>query len=152
MKNKEILVSIILAVVIIGGAVYYVNKGTTSSSNQVANNEQAAGEYINLSAREFKETLDKAKGNPDVELIDVRTPAEYTAGHIAGAKEIDFYAPDFAQKIASLDRNKIYFIYCRSGHRSGETLKLMQKLGFKKVYNLEHGFNSWLQEGLPVEK
>lgn len=152
MKNKEILVSIILAVVIIGGAVYYVNKGTTSSSNQVANNKQAAGEYINLSAREFKETLDKAKGNPNALLIDVRTPAEYAEGHIEGARLIDFYAPDFRQRIAALDKNKTYFIYCRSGSRSGQVLQIMKELGFKKVYNLERGFNSWMQEGLPVEK
>ena len=66
-------------------------------------------------------------------VIDVRTPAEYTAGHIAGARNIDVEAADFGSRIASLDKAAPYLVYCHSGRRSGLAASQMASAGFKDI-------------------
>jgi rhodanese-related sulfurtransferase len=66
-------------------------------------------------------------------VIDVRTPEEFAAGHIAGARNINVEAPDFASKIADLDKGAAYLLYCRSGRRSAIAADEMVKAGFTKV-------------------
>lgn len=68
-------------------------------------------------------------------LIDVRTPEEFADGHLTGATNIDFTAPDFAERIGRLDKDAEYTLYCRSGRRAGEALELMKDAGFTKVTN-----------------
>jgi phage shock protein E len=66
-------------------------------------------------------------------VIDVRTPAEYAAGHIAGARNIDVEAADFGSKIASLDKKAPYLVYCHSGRRSGIAASQMASAGFTDI-------------------
>lgn len=79
----------------------------------------------------------------NVVILDVRTPGETAQGTIEGAKLIDYRNPDFKQKIAKLDKDKTYLIYCRSGGRSSSAAKLMQELGFSKIYELKNGYSGW---------
>ena len=72
-------------------------------------------------------------------VVDVRTPAEYAAGHIDGAINIDVEAPTFDTEIAKLDKNTTYAVYCHSGRRSGLATDAMGKAGFAHVYNLDGG-------------
>ncbi len=72
-------------------------------------------------------------------VVDVRTPAEYAAGHIDGAVNIDVEAPTFDAEIAKLDKNATYAVYCHSGRRSGLATDAMGKAGFTHVYNLSGG-------------
>lgn len=83
-------------------------------------------------------------------VIDIRTPEEFKEGHIKGAKNIDFRAADFSQKIALLDRDKPYIIHCKSGGRSTTSLKFWQDLGFTKIHHLDAGFDGWKKAKLPV--
>lgn len=77
-------------------------------------------------------------------LIDVRTPGEIAEGVIPGADAfIDYNSADFETKIAQLDKNKAYVVYCRSGGRSGNAANYMIANGFSKVYNLTGGVNSF---------
>jgi phage shock protein E len=85
---------------------------------------------------------------PDL-LIDVRTPEEYTQGHIPGSKLIDVLNPSFVSEINKLDKEKGYMVYCKSGSRSANAAEIMMKNGFKKVYHMDGGFDDW--QG-PVEK
>lgn len=80
-------------------------------------------------------------------LLDVRTPAEFATGHLAGAENRDFRAPDFREQIAKLDKTKTYVLYCASGNRSGQTLVLMQAAGFQNVVNAG-GFKELKAAGL----
>lgn len=80
-------------------------------------------------------------------LIDVRTPGEFSEGHIAGSINIDFNAPSFVDEIEKLDKNDSYSIYCRSGNRSGQALELMDSLGFVDVLDLQGGVISWERNG-----
>jgi rhodanese-related sulfurtransferase len=66
-------------------------------------------------------------------VIDVRTPQEYAAGHIAGAINISVEADDFGARIAELDPHAAYLVYCRSGRRSALAAELMAAAGFTDV-------------------
>jgi rhodanese-related sulfurtransferase len=92
-------------------------------------------------------TCKKAKklisSKKDLIILDIRTPEEYEEGHIEDSVLIDFYDALFTKRLNVLDKNKTYLIYCRSGHRSALALSAMKDLGFKKVYDLDGGFNTW---------
>ncbi len=66
----------------------------------------------------------------DTVIIDVRTPAEFASGHLEGALNIDVQSPDFAAQIMELDPSGEYFVYCRSGNRSGQAIAQMTQMGF----------------------
>ncbi len=95
---------------------------------------------INLSASDF---LNKILSDKLAVVIDVRTPQEFNAGHIPNSILIDIYHPTFQSKIKELDKNKNYYIYCRSGHRSYHAGNFMLQMGFENVHHLEKGILSW---------
>lgn len=97
-----------------------------------------------LSAAEFQ-----ARRQPGDVLLDVRTPAEYAAGHLDGADNLDVMAPDFAARIDTLDREQTYYLYCRSGSRSGQAARRMKEMGFEDVHNVG-GFEALAAAGAPV--
>jgi rhodanese-related sulfurtransferase len=97
-----------------------------------------------LNPAEFESILSKDK---TVQLVDVRTPEEYAAGHIEGARLIDFYDTDFATRIGKLDKNKPVLVYCAAGGRSASAAEQLNKMGFKKVYDLAGGMRAWRAAG-----
>jgi rhodanese-related sulfurtransferase len=90
--------------------------------------------------------------DPSVVVVDVRTPAEFAAGHIGRAELVDFEAPGFAQRIAQLDHSATYLVYCHSGNRSGQATAIMATLGFTNVNNLAGGISAWQAAGAPLVK
>jgi phage shock protein E len=82
-------------------------------------------------------------------LIDVRTPAEVAEGALEGAVAIDLQGPDFAAAIAELPRDEAYFVYCRTGNRSGQAIEIMRELGFTDLVN-GGGFDDLADAGLPT--
>ena len=77
-------------------------------------------------------------------LLDVRTEGEYYQGHIPNSILIDIYkGQGFIYKIDELDKSKNYYVYCRSGARSGQACRIMNKLGFENAYNLVGGIINW---------
>ncbi len=88
--------------------------------------------------------------NPKINILDVRTPAEFAKGHIKGAINVDFKSPDFARNIAKLNNHVPYILHCRSGNRSGQSLEILKKNNFGTLYHLEGGFNEWQASGQPV--
>jgi rhodanese-related sulfurtransferase len=85
-----------------------------------------------------------------VVILDVRTPAEFAEGYIEGAGLIDFQSGNFENEIALLDKDVTYAVYCRSGKRSGQAVKIMHDAGFHNVYNLEGGVIDWANHGMPL--
>ena len=69
-------------------------------------------------------------------VVDVRTPAEYAAGHLEGAVNVDVEAADFATEVGELDADGEYLVYCRSGSRAGVAETQMEAMGFAHVTNL----------------
>jgi rhodanese-related sulfurtransferase len=97
-------------------------------------------QYTDLGPAEFKQAL--ATANNFV-LLDVRTQEEFKAGHLAGAKKLDYLSGEFQANLAGLDKEKTYFVYCRSGGRSAGACKALAKAGAAKVYNLDGGYLAW---------
>lgn len=101
----------------------------------------------NLSQEEWTEQLE---GDDNAFILDVRTPEEVGDGYIPNAVNIDFYlGQDFLAELEKLDKGKNYYVYCRSGNRSGQACAIMDSLGFRNAYNLEGGFMNW--EGEVIE-
>ncbi len=86
----------------------------------------------------------------DLVVLDVRTPEEYAEGHLEGAVLVDFYDADFTDQLAALDSDVPYLVYCRSGNRSGQTLDVMEQLGFTSAVDVDGGIVAWSGAGLPV--
>jgi len=111
----------------------------------------AAG-ITQVSAKEAAALIAKNKGVKTFVILDVRTPAEFAEGHIAGAVNIDYYAPDFKERIAKLDKKNSYLVVCRSGNRSGKSCPLLTANGIANVVNMKGGMMGWEFERLPVER
>lgn len=70
-------------------------------------------------------------------VIDVRTKAEHDEGHLAITDaQYDIMNGDFQSQIPKMDKDKTYYLYCRSGNRSGQAARMMKDQGFEKVYNI----------------
>ena len=82
-------------------------------------------------------------------MLDVRTPAEYTQGHLSNARNIDWNGGEFEKSIAKLDKSKPVFVYCLSGGRSAAAASKMRSIGFREVYELSGGFAKWKAAKLP---
>ncbi|MGE4442291.1 MAG: rhodanese-like domain-containing protein [Desulfomicrobium sp.] len=98
------------------------------------------------------EIMRQNKDNPAFVILDVRTEQEFRQGYIQGAALLDYYAPDFRERFAELDRDATIFTYCRSGNRSSHVLKMADDLGFRNVYDLRGGILAWREAGLPLSK
>ena len=101
---------------------------------------------VDLSVSEFSSKVTEA----GIITLDVRTPSEFNEGHIEGAQLIDFQSGNFESEIETLDKSKTYAVYCRSGNRSGQAVKIMSDAGFTNLYNLNGGVIDWSSAGLPL--
>lgn len=104
----------------------------------------------NARAKIFSQLINKEK---QPQIIDIRTPGEYASGHIKGARLINYYDPNFSKYVEKANLNKLrpIYIYCRSGNRSGNSIPIFKKLGFKHIINLTYGINEWKKLRLPLE-
>ncbi|MEO8471601.1 MAG: thioredoxin domain-containing protein [Chryseolinea sp.] len=102
-----------------------------------------------LSPQEFHDAI---TSSPGVVLLDVRTPKEFGDGYIANAMNIDYNAPDFKEKLKTLDKNVPYYVYCLSGGRSNSAVKFMRSKGFKHAYELDGGILKWTYPLTGTEK
>lgn len=95
--------------------------------------------------------LEQISEHPGI-IIDVRTPEEFAQGRLARANQrIDFMAEDFETLAGELDRDQTYYVYCRSGNRSGKAMKWMQENGFDEVYNIG-GYQDLVDAGFESER
>ena len=134
--NKNYLtVGIIGLVVLLVLGIYFL----LGSSNNNSNDSQTEKSFQSISASDFKQKVDDG----ETIILDVRTAQEFASGKIGDAMNIDFYNPNFRSEIDKLDKNAKYAIYCKSGNRSGQTLKIMNDLGFTNVVDLKGGITAY---------
>ena len=96
---------------------------------------------MNLSQSEWASQLE---ADPNAVILDVRSEEEWNEGIIPGAITIDIrQGQAFVDDVKALDSTKNYYVYCRSGARSGQACSLMDQLGFQKTFNLEGGIMNW---------
>ena len=93
-----------------------------------------------VTQEEFKELIK----DKNAQVLDVRTANEVAQGKIQGSMNIDYFKSDFmAIANKKLDKNKPVLVYCAAGGRSASAAKDLKKAGFKKVYDLEGGYDNW---------
>ncbi|RBW59204.1 rhodanese-like domain-containing protein [Tenacibaculum sp. E3R01] len=86
------------------------------------------------------------KSDSRIQLVDVRTPAEWQKGIIENAIKIDVTSSSFEKEaLKLLDKTKPVYLYCRSGGRSMIAAETLLKKGFE-VYNIEGGYMQWQQK------
>ncbi len=77
-------------------------------------------------------------------ILDVRTEEEVEESSIPNSIHIDIYkGQGFLDEVNNLDKNKSYYVYCKSGGRSNQACLLMEQLGFEKTFNLLGGITEW---------
>ena len=97
---------------------------------------------------------EKLKATENPQLLDVRTPEEYSSGHIGDAKNVNWNGNNFAADASKYDKSKPIFVYCKVGGRSAQAADKLAELGFKEIYNLDGGIMKWNATGnsKPSEK
>lgn len=109
---------------------------------------QPKGDFKSVSVEEFATLLT----DPDVQLLDVRTVAEFSELHIPLSININVLDKTFAEIADStLQKEKPVALYCRSGKRSKKAATVLSEKGYT-VYELDKGFESWKKAGKEVEK
>jgi rhodanese-related sulfurtransferase len=95
-----------------------------------------------LNNLDYQDFVDAAAEDSNAVMIDVRTKEEHESIHIPGSEVLNYLDTELADKIEVLDKQKNYYVYCRTGRRSLRVCVIMRNLGFQNVYNLEGGIVS----------
>ena len=85
-------------------------------------------------------------------ILDVRTKSEVDESYIPNSININFYDNNFDSAISMLDKELTYYVYCRSGNRSSQTVEKLKSLGFEKAFNLEGGIALLKEKGFLTKK
>lgn len=114
-------------------------------------NGQADKKIEVLAPKNFSE---KITLTTNAQILDVRTPEEFSEEHIDNAANVNWKDSDFETKALEYDKSKPVFVYCLSGGRSKKAAEKLNELGFATVYELEGGIMKWNSEGFgkPLEK
>jgi rhodanese-related sulfurtransferase len=84
----------------------------------------------------------------EAQLVDVREPYEYEAGHIAGASHIEL--EHLASRSGEIDGDRPVIFHCRIGRRSAMATQAFRASGYD-AYNMAGGIQAWFERGLPLE-
>lgn len=116
------------------------NKDTMSIFSFLFKEQNLPDAIAILDREDYKSAISKGK----VQLVDVRTKREFMAGHIKGAKNIDFFqGSSFESNFSELKKDQPVYLYCQSGNRSQKAARKLVKMGFDKVYDLRGGYRTW---------
>lgn len=110
---------LIILLVVAGLALFFFMRSKSSAST--------------MSPETLKEQVEEVPGI----VIDVRTPGEFGDGHLKITDHnFNLLSGEFEQKLDSLDKNQTYYLYCRTGNRSGQAASIMKNNGFENVHNI----------------
>ena len=148
----------LLALAVISGVGCGSSTTSTSTTKPPATSGAAAGAATSAaSATGASQLLEAGAASTflaappaGLSILDVRTPAEFAAGHLPSAIDVDLQGADWAAKVAALDPSKPYFVYCHSGNRSAQAVAYLHQHGFTTLYELRGGITAWTAAGLPT--
>jgi rhodanese-related sulfurtransferase len=139
-STKNLLLLAIVTIIAVSCARFFTKGGDNKSNALMA--------YANMGVEEFQNFI----AEPKVQLLDVRTPEEFSEGHIAGARLVDVNDSTFVeQAMGILDKQRPVAVYCRSGRRSARAASLLANKGFQ-VTNLDGGVLAWGDAGKVLVK
>ena len=145
MKRSRFIISLFVLVILAFSALKFLPKETGDIKKNIQH--VLSEEDKSLTVGQFHE---KIMFDKNVLLLDVRSPGELMSGAIEGALNINLYDFSFEKKVTHLDKERTVMVYCSSGSRSSEAIKIFKKNGFIKVYELHGGFREWKSKGYPV--
>lgn len=122
-------------------------KETTQTEQTEANENMPEGSTYKeapfIEPAEFKDGIKSRKAV----LVDVRMPPEFEQGHIKDAINLNFFDPDFKNQLLELDKNKIYYMYCKNDRRSERAAEFLLQNDYPEVYVLKGGYEAWKEAG-----
>jgi hydroxyacylglutathione hydrolase len=110
--------------------------------------DKAGLETASIPQLPVDELRDRIDEGQDLQIVDVRRPAEYASGHIPGA--INITLSQLTGRISEIDRQRPAVVACASGYRSIAAVSLLARHGFRKLFNVVGGTSAWIQGGHPV--
>lgn len=109
----------------------------------------SGGDQIEMvSPEQVYEAVYGGEKSEDIQLVDVRTEAEYSVSHLKDAQNICVSSKDFREKVVDLDKNKPVYVYCKGGGESAQAAQILKEMGFTKVYDLQGGIDNWEESGM----
>lgn len=152
-QKRNMMVSVVAAALaIVGVAILLLsNNGGTRSEVTV---DAETGEIIALSPGlispvEYQSFFVNNENSEDHFLLDVRTPEEFAQGHIAGAVNIPVQVLD--QYLSEIPTDQPIVLYCRSGNRSNQAMRILQGAGYTDIYDIDGGTIAWAGQNLPLQ-
>jgi len=126
-----------------------VGSGQEAPSGQVGSGQEApSGQVVeSITPKQASDLIEENEGNADFIILDDRVAEDFLVVHIPNAVNIP-YGPDFDATLQSLERGKVYLVYCETG--CGATSQAMRQLGFEEVYEIQGGLIAWTTQGFPV--
>ena len=125
-------------------SIFAVSACQTASTETASSAAQS--EIKQISVEQAKDAV----GAKDAQFIDVRTGGEYAGGH--APKAVNFPLDALEKDLAKLDKNQPVYVICQTGRRSQKGSEILQKAGFKNIYNIGGGTSEWISAGFPTEK
>ncbi len=144
--KMTIFASLILATLAFAGCQSAATQQKTKTETKMETT-QTQKEIAQVSVTEAKKAIEDKK---DAQFIDVRTVEEYAGGHAVGAKNLPLDKLD--AELTKLDKDKPVYVICQTGRRSQKGSEILQKVGFKDIYNITGGTSEWMNAKLPTEK
>jgi len=141
--NKNCIYIATSKVLIVLIALFSMNVWGDIKAKQEISSE-AKSKAPHISSQQLSDYL---SGDESYTLLDVRTEAEYQAGHIQGAQwfargRLEYYVQDLIK-----DPDTKIVLYCRTGGRSALATLTLQDMGYTNVVDLNGGFKEWISEG-----
>ena len=141
-KFSLVSITILLTLVLYQNSLSEENSTKTEEDSQIIKK---------ISVKEAHKMISENKSNTYLVVLDVRTPEEFTSGHLNNAQNIDYNSEAFRDEVNKLDKSKTYIIHCRSGGRSAKALEIMKNLNFKEVYDMG-GILQWQEKKYEITK
>lgn len=130
---------------------YFVRTGYTKFAGYLVGGMKAwnnAGLPLEAVGQMTVHEVKAAEGN--LQILDVRSPAEWKEGHIPKARHI--FLGELRQHLGTLDQGKPTAVYCDSGYRASIATSILKQAGFDCVSNVPGSWQAWKNAEYPVEK
>jgi glyoxylase-like metal-dependent hydrolase (beta-lactamase superfamily II)/rhodanese-related sulfurtransferase len=111
-----------------------------------------AGLPVDTIAQVSVAELNERLANDDMQVVDVRRPAEYVNGHVPHALNAPLASLDKSLGPLNLEKDKLTAVICAGGYRSSAAASMLQKQGFSNLLNVAGGTGAWVNAGYPVDK
>ena len=110
-----------------------------------------AGLPVNTLPQVSVAQLNERIANNDMQIVDVRRPAEYVSGHVPRAQNAPLASLDKSIGPLKLEKDKPTAVICAGGYRSSAAASLLQQQGFSNLINVTGGTGAWINAGYPTE-